>query len=110
MLSSHHWLQDSISPAQVRGEHVELLVLRDHRVEGGAVGPVDHVALGGRPPVQRAGRGKAKVKCGSRVRVPAPPRAETLPFTVPRVHSGKVPVVLFAGEEDVAAVVGSVAL
>lgn len=39
------------SPAQVRGEHVELLLLGDDRVEGRPVGSVDHVALGGRPPV-----------------------------------------------------------
>lgn len=35
------------SPAQVRGEHVELLLLGDDRVEGRPVGSVDHVALGG---------------------------------------------------------------
>lgn len=46
------------SPAQVRGEHEELLVFSDDRVEGRAVGSVDHVALIGRPPVQRAGKGK----------------------------------------------------
>lgn len=42
------------APAQVRGEHVEHLVLGDDRMERRSVGPVDHVALVRCPPVQRA--------------------------------------------------------
>lgn len=67
LLLFHHSHQDFIcpssSPAQVRGEHVELFLFPDDRVEGRTVGSVDHVALVGRPPVQRAGKFKAKVGC-----------------------------------------------
>lgn len=69
--SNHDFIGSTSSPAQVRGEHVELFVFGDDRVEGGTVGPVEHVALSSRPPVQRAGKGKAKVavKCRRRVQL-----------------------------------------
>lgn len=42
------------SPAQVRGEHVEHLLLTDDWMERRPVGSIDHVALVRGPPVQRA--------------------------------------------------------
>lgn len=45
---------DLHSPAQVRGEHVESFILFNDRMERCSVGSVDHVALVGGPPVQRA--------------------------------------------------------
>ena len=49
-------VQTQNQPAEIRGKHVEGLVLGDDWMKGGPIGPIDHVTLICGPPIQRAAR------------------------------------------------------